>query len=103
MKKVLLFFISALLLSACSKEDNEPTENANDRKLAEIASVLNSRFTSTTDDISGTKTKELIFSPYSFPKEMEFSIPSEYTSLERKVTVYGECKDIEYYTTISCK
>ncbi len=96
MKKILFFFVIALSLASCSDSD-EPVYNATDKQAEEIATVLNGTFVATIDDLAGTKTHEITFTPYEVPKEMEFTIPGEYVNLERKVKVYGECHVSEYY------
>lgn len=96
----LLFLISIALLAisfvGCSKDD-EPTESATEKQVDKIAAVLNGKFSATIKDLAGTKTNEITFTPYASPKDMEFTIPAEYVSLKKKVRVYGECKEVEYY------
>lgn len=99
MRKILSLISIALLAISfvgCSNDD-EPTESITEKQVNEIASILNGKFFATVNDLAGTKTYEITFTPYASPKEMEFTIPGEYVNLEKKVKVYGECKEVEYY------
>lgn len=95
MKKIISFIsIAFLALSfvGCSSGD-EPTESATDRQIKEIAAVLNGTFFATVDGFVGSFDYELTFTPYSSPKQEEFTI----SGIEKNVTVYGECLEKEYY------
>lgn len=77
--------------TSCS-DDDEPIESATEQQAKEIASVLNGTFVNKDDD---KNIHEITFSPYSAPKEEEFTITGD-IPIDRKVKVYGECKEVEY-------
>lgn len=94
MKKILLFLVAALCLTACSNDD-EPTVNATDKQAAEIASVLNGRFVSSvySETTNTTDVTEITFSPYLEPRTEEWT--SNGTS--KKVMFYGMCDVVTYH------
>lgn len=99
MKKIIPIIIMMICAFTSCSDDDEPIESVTDQQANKIAEVLNgtfigSEYISTTNT---THTYEITFTPYSSPQEMEFTIPGEYVNLERNVTVYGECKELEYY------
>lgn len=92
MKKILFFLMTALFAVSCSNDD-EPTDNTINQQIKEIADVLNGKFVSNDD----TNLREITFTPYSSPKEEEFTIPGEYADIDKKVIVYGECTEVEHF------
>lgn len=92
MRKTISLIFAALAFISCSKDD-EPTEDAVSKQVQKIAAILDGTFVSNDD----TNAHELVFTPYASPKKEEFTIPGEYADIEKKVTVYGECRKTEHY------
>lgn len=93
MKKIIPIIIMLICAFTSCSDDDEPIESVTDQQAKEIASVLNGTFVNNDDD---KNIHEITFTPYPSPKEEEFTIPGEYVDIDRKVTVYGECKEVEY-------
>lgn len=96
MKKIIPFAIMALSVMSCSKEE-EPMESATEQQAIEIAKVLDGKFIGTEQQLTGLKTYEITFRPYQYPKKEEFTIPGEYVDIDKKVIVFGECTEVEYF------
>lgn len=92
---IVLMLICAF--TSCSKGDEPIEDDTISLQVKEIASVLNGKFINQTDGLAGTERHEIIFTPYSSPKQEEFTIPGEYVDIDKTVMVLGECKEIEYF------
>lgn len=94
MKKILAIMMCALLLAACSKDD-EPTVNEDDRQAAEIAAVLNGHFIASTysEVTNTTEVTEITFRPYAQPKTEEWTE----NGISKNVVFYGMCEVVTYY------
>ena len=94
MKKLLIIIFASFFITSCGNDD-EPTVNATDKQVEEIASILNGHFVSSiySETTNTTEVTEITFSPYSEPRNEEWT--SNGTS--KKVVFYGMCYVVTYY------
>lgn len=94
MKKIIPIIIMMICAFTSCSDNDEPIENVTDQQIKEIASVLNGTFVNNDDD---KNIHEITFAPYPAPQEEDFTIPGEYVDIDKKVMVYGECEEVEYF------